>query len=141
VKHACQVLTARQASCRLEDCLTDYTRLELLNDCICRKCSMLATHKRLVSEAEKATEAVSGEHEASSSKKKRAREARKLEARVKAALDEGRIEEDIKGVKMEKVFSRCSTKQAMIARVRFAGIFMTCLTPSASATSRSCLTP
>lgn len=80
---------------------------------------MLATYKRLVSEAEKATEAVSADHEASSSKKKRAREARKLEARVKAALDEGRIEEDIKGVKMEKVYSRCSTKQAMIARVRF----------------------
>ena len=108
-------LTRRQASCRLEDCLTDYTRLELLTDCICRKCSMLATHKRLIAEAEKATESEQG---ASTSKKKRAREARKLEARVKAALAEGRIEEDIKGVKMEKVFSRCSTKQAMIARVR-----------------------
>ncbi|KAF8488997.1 hypothetical protein JB92DRAFT_2798348 [Gautieria morchelliformis] len=113
-----QLAVPRMASCRLEDCLTDYTRLELLNDCICRKCSMLATHKRLVAEAEKATEAASasGEHGVSSSKKKRAREARKLEARVKAALDDGRIEEDIKGVKMEKVFSRCSTKQAMIAR-------------------------
>lgn len=113
----------QQASCQLEECLSDYTRLELLNDCICRKCSMLATHKRLVSEAERATEAASGAHEVSSSKKKRAREARKLEARVKAALDEGRIEENIKGVKMEKVFSRCSTKQAMIARVRLLRCF------------------
>jgi len=83
---------------------------------------MLATYERLQAEAEKHTEAVSSaspeEGSVSSSKKKRAREARKLESRVKAAIDEGRIEEDLKGVKMEKVFSRCSTKQSMIARVR-----------------------
>ncbi|KAF8592300.1 cysteine proteinase [Ramaria rubella] len=114
-----QLAVPRIASCRLEDCLSDYTRLELLTDCICRRCSMLATHRRLVLEADRATEAVasaSAEEGASASKKKRAREARKHEARVKAALEEGRIEEDVKGVKMEKVFSRCSTKQAMIAR-------------------------
>jgi len=41
----------------------------------------------------------------------------KLEAKVKAAIvEEGRIEEDIQGVKMEKVCSKVSTKQAMIAR-------------------------
>ena len=82
-----------------------------------------------MSDAERATEATLGDHEVSSSKRKRAREARKLAARVKAALDEGRIEEDIKGVKMEKVFSRCSTKQAMIARVRFYVFLRTSLTP------------
>lgn len=37
-------------------------------------------------------------------------------ARVKSALDEGRIEDDLKDVRMEKVIS-LSTKQAMIARV------------------------
>lgn len=104
-------------SCTLQDCLADYIRLELLTDCICRKCSMVATHKRLQQEAEKATETVNADPNASQSKKKRAREARRLESKVKAALEEGRIEEDIKGVKMEKVFSRASTKQAMIARV------------------------
>ncbi|KAH9899484.1 hypothetical protein C8Q73DRAFT_680054 [Cubamyces lactineus] len=104
------------AACRLEECLEDYTRLELLSDCICRKCSMLATHKRLEQEAERLTEASSASTDPSSSKKKRARDARKLLGRVKAALDEGRIEEDIKGVKMEKVFSRASTKQSMVAR-------------------------
>lgn len=61
----------------------------------------------------------------SSSKKKRAREARKLEARVKAALEEGRIEDDIKDVKLEKVFSRCSTKQSMIARVSLSASLLT----------------
>lgn len=105
-------------ACSLEDCLSDYTRLELLNDCICRKCSMLATYRRLEQEAEKHQEAASATTDPTSSKKKRARDSRKLLARVKAALDEGRIEEDIKSVKMEKVFSTASTKQSMVARVR-----------------------
>lgn len=78
---------------------------------------MVATYRRLKYEADKATDAAKEEN-ASSSKKRRARESRKLEARVKAALDEGRIEEDLKDVKMEKVFSKVSTKQAMVARVR-----------------------
>ncbi|CAL1700068.1 unnamed protein product [Somion occarium] len=108
-------LTVPRSSCHLQDCLSDYTRIEILEDCICRKCSMIFTYKKLEEEAERLTEAA-GAHEASPSKKKRAREARKLAARVKAALDEGRIEEDIRGVKMEKVLSRESTKQAMIAR-------------------------
>ncbi|KAI0775875.1 hypothetical protein BD413DRAFT_524793 [Trametes elegans] len=103
-------------ACRLEECLEEYTKLELLSDCICRKCSMLATYRRLEEEANKLTEASQASNNPSSSKKKRAQEARKLLARVKAALDEGRIEEDIKGVKMEKVFSRASTKQSMVAR-------------------------
>ncbi|KZT06536.1 cysteine proteinase [Laetiporus sulphureus 93-53] len=102
--------------CRLEDCLDEYTRIEVLTDCICRKCSMLATCKKLEQEAERLSEARKADPEASSSKKKRVRDAQKLLARMKAALDDGRIEEDIKGVKMEKVFSRGSTKQAMIAR-------------------------
>ncbi|KAI0692553.1 hypothetical protein BC835DRAFT_1406996 [Cytidiella melzeri] len=111
-----QLSVPRQAVCRLEDCLADYTRLEVLTDCICRKCSMVATLARLQEEADKLTEATSADADVSLSKKKRAREARKLAARVKAALDEGRVEEDLKGVKMEKVFSKASTKQAMVAR-------------------------
>jgi ubiquitin carboxyl-terminal hydrolase 1 len=78
---------------------------------------MVATLTHLQEEADKLTEATNSDADPSLSKKKRAREARKLVARVKAALDEGRIEEDIKGVKMEKVFSKASTKQSMVARV------------------------
>ncbi|KIM76341.1 hypothetical protein PILCRDRAFT_98727 [Piloderma croceum F 1598] len=104
------------ASCPLETCLADYTRLELLTDCICRKCSLLATHKRLSHEAEKLAEALRADPNPSTSKKKRAKEAGKLERRLKLALEEGRIEEDIKGVRMDKVVSKASTKQAMIAR-------------------------
>ncbi|KAI0070591.1 cysteine proteinase [Panus rudis PR-1116 ss-1] len=110
-----QLAVPRASACYLEDCLADYTRLEILDDCICRKCSMIATYHRLQQEAKHLTEASSGS-EASASKKKRAREARKLEARLRQAIEEGRIEEDIKGVQMEKVFSKASTKQAMIAR-------------------------
>ena len=78
---------------------------------------MLATHRRLVQEAESLAEATQPEARPSSSKKRRLREVRRMEARVKAALDEGRIEDDLKDVRMEKVFSTASTKQSMIARV------------------------
>lgn len=105
------------ASCSLQDCLADYIRLEILTDCICRKCSMLATCRKLSQEADRLAESISGDTTVTQSKKKRVKEAKKLFARVKAAIEEGRIEEDIKGVKMEKVFSKRSTKQAMIARV------------------------
>ncbi|KAI0337905.1 cysteine proteinase [Trametopsis cervina] len=111
-----QLTVPRQAVCNLEECLADYTRIEVLTDCICRKCSIVATLAHLQEEADKLTEVTSSDPEPSLSKKKRARDARKLVTRVKAALDEGRIEEDIRGVKLEKVFSKASTKQAMIAR-------------------------
>ncbi|KII94694.1 hypothetical protein PLICRDRAFT_188544 [Plicaturopsis crispa FD-325 SS-3] len=103
------------SSCSLEECLAEYTHLEVLTDCICRKCSMLATHRRLADEAQRLSEAALADG-TSTSKKRRAREARRLEARVKEALDQGRIEDELKGIKMEKVFSAASTKQAMIAR-------------------------
>jgi ubiquitin carboxyl-terminal hydrolase 1 len=78
---------------------------------------MLATHQKLLAEAERMTALMTIEASPSSSKKKRALDARKLEARVRAAIEEGRIEEDIPGVKLEKVYSKESTKQVMIARV------------------------
>ena len=106
-----------QGNCRLEDCLVDYTRLEVLTDCICRKCSMRATLRRLEQDAERLTAEAGKSSVVSQSKKRRVREARRLALRLKTALEEGRIEEDIKGVKIEKVFSRASTKQAMVARV------------------------
>lgn len=109
-------MLVRKSYCTLDALLEDYTRLEELDDCICRRCSMEATHERLVYEADKLTRAANVA-DASSSKRRRAREARAMEMKVKAALHDGRIEDDIKGLQMEKVFSRASTKQAMIARV------------------------
>ena len=111
-----QLAVPRMSQCRLEDCLEDYTRMEVLDDCICRKCSMTATLRRL--EADVIKLSVPTEGPETTSRKRRIRDARRLVARVKAALDEGRIEEDIKGVTMEKVISQSSTKQAMLARVR-----------------------
>jgi ubiquitin carboxyl-terminal hydrolase 1 len=94
----------------------DYTRLEVLTDCVCRMCSMRATLRRLEHDAERLTAEVATKPTVSQSKKRRMREARRLALRLKTALEEGRIEEDIKGVKIERVFSR-ATKQAMVARV------------------------
>jgi hypothetical protein len=79
---------------------------------------MLATHKRLSQDADKLAELIKADQNASVSKKKKAKDARKLEMRVKAALEQGRIEDDVKGVKTDKVMSVTSTKQAMVARVR-----------------------
>jgi len=78
---------------------------------------MLATHQKLLVEAERMTALMTIESNPSPSRRARVRDARRLEARVKAAIEEGRIEEDIPGVKLEKVYSRESTKQVMIARV------------------------
>jgi ubiquitin carboxyl-terminal hydrolase 1 len=78
---------------------------------------MVATHQKLLAEAERVTALMTIDPNPTPSRKKRVREARRLEGRVKAAIEEGRIEEDIPGVKLEKVYSRESTKQVMIARV------------------------
>jgi ubiquitin carboxyl-terminal hydrolase 1 len=78
---------------------------------------MKVTYQKLRQEADRLAAAVSADPNVSVSKKKRAKDARKLEMKVQNALEHGRIEEDIKGVKLERVFSRASTKQAMIARV------------------------
>ncbi|KAG9038844.1 hypothetical protein FRB95_014393 [Tulasnella sp. JGI-2019a] len=105
----------RASTCTLQDCLANYTQIELLNDCICRKCSMIATLRKLADEANRLAETADHPN-ASTNRKKRAKEAAKLQRRVEDALNESRIEDDIKDVKLEKVFSPCSTKQVMIAR-------------------------
>ncbi|KAF9516776.1 hypothetical protein BS47DRAFT_1326986 [Hydnum rufescens UP504] len=102
-------------SVSLEECLAEFTHIEVLTDCVCRKCSLLATHRRLVAEVERFAESET-ERDISSSKKKRIRETRKYEARLKAALSEDRIEDELKGVRMERVISKMSTKQVMFAR-------------------------
>jgi ubiquitin carboxyl-terminal hydrolase 1 len=59
----------------------------------------------------------------SNSKKKRYKDVKKMEQRVKTALAEGRIEDEsyLEGIRIEKVVSPASTKQAMIARVSVIG--------------------
>lgn len=106
-----------QATVYLESCLKDYTKLEYLRDCICRKCSLLATSRRLETEYRTLEEAARPEARPTESKKRRLAAVRKMKNRVNAALEEGRIEDDLKDVRLEKVYSDLSTKQAMIARV------------------------
>ncbi|KAF8324621.1 uncharacterized protein EI90DRAFT_3075243 [Cantharellus anzutake] len=100
------------ASITLQDCLADLTRLEVLTDSACRKCSLVAMHTCIQHEL---AHGGSDEKTSGKSTKKRVREMRKLEILLKAALTEGRIEEDIRGLKVERVVSRAS-KQVMIAR-------------------------
>ncbi|CAE6454308.1 unnamed protein product [Rhizoctonia solani] len=103
----------------LVQCLQDYTRLEVLEDCLCSMCSMKATHKRLLGEIERqqANASNAGEKpKAAASRKKRERESRKLEEIVRKAIADRKVEDEIKGLKMEKVYSKHSTKQVMIAR-------------------------
>ncbi|CAE6523446.1 unnamed protein product [Rhizoctonia solani] len=109
----------------LVQCLQDYTRLEMLEDCLCSMCSMMATHNRLLGEIERqqanativVNAATPGEKpKATSSRKKRERETRRLEEVVRKAIADRKVEDEIKGLKMEKVYSKHSTKQVMIAR-------------------------
>ncbi|CAE6468743.1 unnamed protein product [Rhizoctonia solani] len=107
----------------LFQCLQDYTRLEILEDCLCSMCSMKATHKRLLGEIERqrtnaANAAMPGEKpKATTSRKKREKETRKLEELARKAIMDRKVEDEIKGLKMEKVYSKHSTKQVMIARL------------------------
>ena len=111
-----------QTSCRLEDCLEEYTRLEILKDCICRKCSIVSTYHRLQREVHALEEATKPDAKPSSSKKRRLKEAKRMQARVKAAITQGRIEDDLKDIRLDKVTSPASTKQSMIARVRLSSL-------------------
>jgi ubiquitin carboxyl-terminal hydrolase 1 len=120
-----QLTVPRAASCNLYNCLDEFTKMEVLNDCVCRKCSMLATLGKLQREVEK-VERLAAENmgaadeekaKESAGRNRRIREAKKFEARVSAALEDGRIEEDVKGVTLERVVSPRSTKHTMIARV------------------------
>ncbi|KAG8921835.1 hypothetical protein FRC02_012314 [Tulasnella sp. 418] len=105
----------RASSCTIEECLAAYTTMEFLNDCICRKCSMLATVRKLKAEVDRLL-STSDDQPVTSARKTRARQTKKLQQKVQEALDQRDIEQDIKGVKLEKVVSSCSTKQVMIAR-------------------------
>ncbi|KAF8759597.1 Cysteine proteinase [Rhizoctonia solani] len=54
---------------------------------------------------------------ATTSRKKREKETRKLEELARKAIMDRKVEDEIKGLKMEKVYSKHSTKQVMIARL------------------------
>ncbi|KAF8312666.1 cysteine proteinase, partial [Clavulina sp. PMI_390] len=102
----------------LEDVLHEMTKIEVLTDCMCRKCSLVATERRLEEEIQRLTseEPSSADTPVSQSRKKRIKETKKLQSRVAALIKEGRIEEDVKGLKIERTLSRASTKQVMLAR-------------------------
>ncbi|KAF8646090.1 hypothetical protein AX16_007390 [Volvariella volvacea WC 439] len=108
------------SSVPLEACLEEYTRLETLYDSICRKCSLVATQRHLLGNIAVLDAELKSREGHTSSKKRKSKEnslheLRRQEARVRSALDEGRIEDSLEGVEIQKIV-RVSTKQAMIAR-------------------------
>ncbi|VDC00013.1 unnamed protein product [Peniophora sp. CBMAI 1063] len=107
-----QLPLPRTAACRLEECLAEYTKLEVLTDCMCRHCSLLATLSHLREEVQR----LSDDPKPTNSRKKRLRELKGQVAKVETLLREKREEEDVKDLKLVRVFSRASTKQAMVAR-------------------------
>ncbi|KAK6966612.1 USP domain-containing protein [Favolaschia claudopus] len=121
--------------------LRAYTAPEVLQDCPCRRCELRATGRRLEEEVRRLEAAASSaksqqeENEEGTStglaRHRRLKTVRRLEARVRRALDAGRIEEEelvgewgdwggtgdaLKGVKMERVAGGVCTRQSMFGR-------------------------
>ena len=106
---------------------------------MCRHCSYVATLDRLREEISRLSE----DPKPTNSRKKHLRELKRHANRVEIALKERREEEDIKDLKLTRVFSRASTKQAMVARVRMHSLpFVTRIdTRFLLATVRTCPPP
>jgi ubiquitin carboxyl-terminal hydrolase 1 len=112
-----------QGRIRLESCLEYFTKIEIIDDAYCDACTLRLTLAYYTSEAQRLA-LPSGDPPAppSASKKKRAREARKIEKILKGLLDDNAVAgmetaPGLEEVKWVKGRSR-SAKQAMIARVR-----------------------
>lgn len=101
--------------------LGEFVQLELLDEYICRQCTLVKTRSHLV---EALTIFKKDEH-LTSSKKKRLKALQREFDKVDATLTQD-IERELKDVKLTKVFSP-ATKQTMIARVRS---FLFCSVPS-----------
>lgn len=116
-------------SCRLETILADHTKLELIDEYTCRRCSVCATHRRLLSSLQysKSEPAIingtvsSGSNNTgakTSSKKKRLREAQRTVSRLAEVIEAEDYERDMEGIVPAGKLDRAAgpaTKQAMYA--------------------------
>ncbi|KAJ7681865.1 hypothetical protein DFH06DRAFT_947857, partial [Mycena polygramma] len=124
--------------------LRAYTALEVLHDCPCRRCALRATARRLAEEVARLEEPKDGDGPTvTASRLRRLKAVRRMEARVRRALEAGRIEEEelegewdwdasggddggalilrgtgdaLKGVRIERVPGGVCTRQSMIGR-------------------------
>ncbi|RKP27957.1 hypothetical protein SYNPS1DRAFT_26419 [Syncephalis pseudoplumigaleata] len=95
-----------QFSCSLAYCLEQYIQLEVLDDFSCRRCSLVATQKRLA----KLIASLEGSGEAAV-KEKACHDLGLVEAAL--ATD---VERELPSIKLVRAISRQTTKQVMIAQ-------------------------
>ncbi|KAJ6470745.1 hypothetical protein C8R47DRAFT_1023391, partial [Mycena vitilis] len=99
--------------------LRAYTALEVLHDCPCRRCALRATARRLAEEDKERH--ADGEKDGdgpivTASRLRRLKAVRRMEARVRRALEAGRTGDALKGVRIERVPGGVCTRQSMIGR-------------------------
>ena len=107
-------------SCRLESILTEHTKLEMIDEFTCRRCSVFATHRRLSQsvQAQKSDTPQKVSEAKSISKRKRLRELQKTVARLQEVIDSEDYERDMEGIVPSGRLDRAAgpaTKQAMYA--------------------------
>ncbi|KAJ7509079.1 hypothetical protein B0H11DRAFT_1703283, partial [Mycena galericulata] len=103
--------------------LRAYTSLEVLHDCACRRCMLRATARRLAGEVERLERppdaggsGTTGAGAPTASRLRRLKTVRKMEARVRRALEAGRIEEEELEGGIERVGGGVCTRQSMLGR-------------------------
>ncbi|KAI8452927.1 hypothetical protein BY996DRAFT_4530996, partial [Phakopsora pachyrhizi] len=105
-------------SCRLEECLEEYTRLELLDDYVCTKCSFLKTLESLMDQFKDLSMRLQGRNlnnnDGGSALIDQLRD--QIEV-VKRRIDDNEFEKDLPSeIKLIKTCSLKTTKQTMFAR-------------------------
>lgn len=136
--------TSVQAACTLEDLLQEYTKMELLSEYTCRRCSLSATHEKLLAQRDRlalpsststpplstssSTNTITTESPfvippsppnptMTQSRKDRKKKVQKLVDRVKNVIDTGDFEKELgSDIKVEKVAGPAG-KQLRFARV------------------------
>lgn len=101
-----------KTTCRLEYCLQEYTKLEVLDDYICRKCSLMRTHETISHRLEEVQHQAKLNH----NKKKQVQLMRKKLGMLKLAIEEDVERELTPSITIERVASLATTKQTMFAR-------------------------
>ncbi|KAH9817245.1 hypothetical protein DFH28DRAFT_173882 [Melampsora americana] len=104
-------------SCSLEECLMDYTKLELLEDYICRKCSIIYTKEIILNQLNQIS-INSTKEKLKNSKKKKVQGLKKdLKSLELMILNDDFESENVIGkVLVERVASLKTTKQTMFSR-------------------------
>ncbi|GAA97534.1 uncharacterized protein L969DRAFT_56103 [Mixia osmundae IAM 14324] len=107
-----------RVACTLDACLADYTRLELLDEFRCRRCTLAVTLEHYQSQLTRMSQANPDGEPLTVSKKKRLRDVRSVVNKLQSAIDNRNVEADIDdAVKIDKIGGiGPASKQSMFAR-------------------------